>query len=600
MAEKRKNVFAKAGQGIASTAKFFWSWTIIYKSRNSPQDSIYADVWKTPVDEASIHTLLQKLFPDIRPEDLPTEEEEIRRLIRDSLPPLAADKEDDERGSLSSDERTIDANQYAEQRDKQLSGVTEENWESTPAELQNLLAAMNIRNAERKLELMQQDNFHCKSGKGSVGRSISGTNKTFRMYREGFKAATSKREQLFVNFLFIFLTVCATYPDVAAGFLGERSYNQRSIGGRIVTLSQLFFIWRYPNHSAWLIFNWSLERLLGAFAGSTVYALAAVVPAIHRAYSTNWFRIMMLGISLSWQLTVQFAPAARDYVVRLLNRRQMSAMRSQAETGAIDWEATDQTIDHELQTLKRYNANYVATDKQPVTWERVPIRARIERYIQFTSRFKLGRPADQLVGLLKDDLEGIIETYEDYHSTAPKSADKEAIDAGHVEPRTPKFLLVVFDLCIFTYVCYSFFPQPFTFNTVVAYGTVVSIKQTIIAFKRYQTPKSARRVFTNMVSINIIGMLLVSTPVTVDRHVLENDTNFILLTISMVLATIFLAEPIAPLMLKLVEGIVTGCNKLSVMLKPKKKDAKELESSGSVTSSSTERESVKFNEKGQK
>ena len=177
----------------------------------------------------------------------------------------------------------------------------------------------------------------------------------------------------------------------------------------------------------------------------------------------------------------------------------------------------DKAINAELTTVKTFTAR-----RKAVAAEDVPVRVRTERYIQYTAGYKLGRPADQLVGLFKDDLEGIINTYEDYQSTSPVAAPE---DDGHVEPRAPKFLLVFFDMAIFAYVCYSFYPQPFTFNTVVAYGTVVCIKQAIIAFKRYQTPKSARRLFTNMVSINIIGMFLVSTPVTVNRDVLKSDVN---------------------------------------------------------------------------
>ena len=62
--------------------------------------------------------------------------------------------------------------------------------------------------------------------------------------------------------------------------------------------------------------------------------------------------------------------------------------------------------------------------------------------------------------------------------------------------------------------------------------------------------------FTNMVSINILGMLLVSTPVTVDRDVLDVNVNMVTLTLAMVLATIFLSEPVAPLLVTFVEKLV--------------------------------------------
>ncbi len=464
------------------------------------------------------------------------------------------------------------------QRQKMLDSA-EETWQHLPDSLRSLLASLNAQNIETKLASLLTSPFHTSSGRGAIRRGSSGVRRTLAMWRHGFKAAVPRTERYLTNAFIVFLVFSACYPDVAAGFLGERSYNQRSIGGRIVTLCQLWFLWRYPYHSLWLLFNWSLERLLGAFVGSTVYALAAVVPAIHAAYKTSWFRVMMLALSMSWQIGVQFSPTVRDYVMRLVTRRQMRLLRARNDgEKVIDWDAADRAINAELTTAKTFTA-----PGQVVAAEDVSIRARTERYIQYTACYKLGRPADQLVGLFKDDLEGIINTYEDYQSTSPATAPA---DDGHVEPRTPKFLLVFFDMAIFAYVCYSFYPQPFTFNTVVAYGTVVCIKQAIIACKRYQTPKSARRLFTNMVSINIIGMFLVSTPVTVDRNVLQSDANFIALTLAMVFATLFLAETIAPLLLAFVEGLVSGGSWLKSKMRPKRADVGE-EKSGVKSASAT-------------
>lgn len=563
------------GNGALAAVNFVWRWSVPYNSRNRPVDPVYAAVWSTGLDQGSILDILQECFPGIPRHELPTEEEAIRRLVREQLPPGGSGSrpssspnchgESDAASSHASSVTQVnreDAISAEKQRQKALDSA-EETWEHLPTPLRSLLASLNAQNIETKLTSLLAAPFHTSSGRGAIRRGSSGVRRTLAMWRHGFKAAVPRAERILTNLFILFLVLSACYPDVAAGFLGERSYNQRSIGGRIVTLCQLWFLWRYPCHSLWLLFNWSLERLLGAFVGSTVYALAAVVPAIHAAYTTSWFRVMMLALSMSWQIGVQFSPTVRDYVVRLVTRRQMRLLRRGAACGAdaaekeraIDWDAADRAINAELTTIKTFAAAHGQRRQAVAAAEEVPIRVRTERYIQYTAGYKLGRPADQLVGLLKDDLEGIINTYEDYQSTSPATAP---VDDGHVEPRTPKFLLVFFDMAIFAYVCYSFYPQPFTFNTVVAYGTVVCIKQAIIACKRYQTPKSARRLFTNMVSINIIGMFLVSTPVTVDRDVLKSDANFVALTLAMVFATLFLAETIAPLLLALVEGLVSG------------------------------------------
>jgi hypothetical protein len=567
------NLLSRAFRKAGTVFAFVWRWSVPYNSRNRPVDPIYASVWTTQVDKDSTLDTLQEIFPNIPRKELPTGEEEIRFLVRALLlPPCTGDV--DSSSSQASSQTNVNIEQAESKNGKLLYGTSEEAWDHVPSQLQYLLASMNSHHLQEKLDLVITDNFHTPAGKASIARSASGIRKTFSMWRHGFKQTVSRTERYLTNLFFIFLVLSACYPDVAAGFLGERSYNQRSIGGRIVTLCQLFFLWTYPFHSAWLLFNWSLERLLGAFVGSSVYALAAVVPAIHAAYKTNWFRIMMLVLSMSWQIGVQFSPALRDYVVRIVTRRQMTTLRRRADAEKINWDAVDKSIDSDLQTLRSFlQQHHAGTHKaqQPPPPHKVPIRVRTERYIQFTSRFKLGRPADQLVGLVKDDFECIINTYSDYKSTMAKA--NQAPDDGHVEPRTPKLILVFFDILIFAYVCYSFYPQPFTFNTVVAYGTVVVIKQTLIALKRYQTPKSARRLFTNMVSINILGMLLVSTPVTVDRDVLSDDGTFVALTLAMVFATLFLAEPIAPLLLSLVEKMVQAWNWLSGRMRKEKSDS---------------------------
>ncbi|PFH60757.1 hypothetical protein XA68_10371 [Ophiocordyceps unilateralis] len=547
-----------AWAAIRNLAVLVWKWSVPHRNSHRPGDAVYASVWGSSFDKEALRDALHAALPEVARDQLPDEEEQVRSFLRDKFHQTSHDEGE---GSGS---------------DSILLETPEEAWPHIPFSIRSLLAAANASHLEAKLSLLLQDNFHPAAGLGSLNRSTAGVQKTFRMWRQGFVAAVSLRERVGVNIFFVVLACSAVYPDVAAGFLGERSYNQRSIGSRIVTLIQLYFLWTFPFHSLWLLFNWSLERLLGAFVGNSVYALVALVPAVRGSYRQAWFRTMMLVLSMSWQIGVQFSPTVRDYVMRLVVRRQMRALRRQTKTGddGIDWTSVDKSIERELMSQKAFVEQRISRDATLPAWDEVPIKVRAERYIHFTSSMELGRSADQLIGLLKNDLEGIIETLEDYRSTAPCTRGQEASsrsDRGHVEPRAPKFFLVFFDIAIFAYVCYSFWTQPFTFNTVVAYSTVVVIKQTILALKRYQTVKGARRLFTNMVSINILGMLLVSTPVTIDRKVLENNGNMVALTLAMVFATLFLAEPIAPALLTLTEKSVAASSRLAARLGGRKR-----------------------------
>lgn len=425
----------------------------------------------------------------------------------------------------------------------------EEAWKEIPSSTRNALAAANALNLEKKLHLVLTQSHHPSFGSNTISRTAS-ISKTFRMWRIDFRSAISRQERILVSIFVVILAFSAIYPDVAAGFLGGRSYNMRSIGSRIMTLIQLFFLWTYPFHSFWLVFTWSLERLLGAFVGNAIYALVALVPSVRVSYNEAWFRTMTLVLSISWQVSVQFSPAVRDYLTRLLTRRQLASQR--VANANLDSTAILKETRWELVSHRAFINQHLRPWDTPYSWQEVPMKVRIERFIQFTGTFTLGRSADQLVALLKDDMERVINTYEDYASSIPDNS-ANMLDKGdsHAEPRWPKLILVFFDIALFAYINYSFWRQPFTFNTVIAYSTVVIIKQTILAVRRYQTVKSAGRLFTNMVSVNILGMLLVSTPVTVNPKVLENDANMVVLTLAMVFATLFLVELIAPTILLL-------------------------------------------------
>lgn len=545
--------------GMYRLAAFLWKWSVPHRNSHRQDDNVYAAVWGIKADQESIRSTLHAAFPSLARDELPLEEEDVRRFLRDHFPPPSQAS-----GGSHLQHRitAMDASGNAElERQETLDGACEEAWEHIPVRVRHTLAALNALNLERKLQLILREGYHCSAGQRNLARSSAAVSKTLWLWRLGFGAAVGTWERTAVRIYFVLLAFMACYPDVSAGLLGERSYNQRSIGSRIFTLIQLFFLWTFPYHSLWLLFNWSLERLLGALVGNLIYAVAAMVPSVHASYDQTWMRAVVLALSISWQVSVQFAPALRDYTVRLLTRRQILAMRKRSKTeGGIDWDSVDARIQWELVSHRALVGQQPALRARDWTWPDVPIRVRVERYIQFTSLFTLGRAADQLIGLLKDDMESIINTLEDYkpavHGTSAGG------DKGHVEPRMSKFLLVFLDVAIFTYVCYSFWEQPFTFNTVVAYSSVVIVKQTILAMKRYQTIEGARRLFTNMVSVNVLGMLLVSLPVTIDGDVLADTARFVALTLAMVAATLFLAEPIGPILLSLTEKAASSLARL--------------------------------------
>ncbi len=548
----------RAESGVSKAAFFMWKWSIPYRNRNLPQDDAYAAIWKTHLDETRTRAALHSVFPDITLEQLPVQEEHIRQLIRQRLPPIS-----------NAQEITTEK----ESHHKQLwEREPEEAWPHVPESIRHILAAANASNMEKKLQLLTEEEYHPSQGLGAVLRHKSAVCKTFGIWRRGFAAGVTRTERIGVNIFFLFLIFCSVYPNVAAGFLDERSYNQRSVGSRIMTLFQLFFLWTFPYHTLWLLFNWSLERLLGGLAGSTVYALVAIFPAVKVTYREPWFRTMTLVLTIAWQMAVQFFPPVRDYIVRLLARHQMSRLRRSGSDREAYWASVDKAVHRELLSLEAYLEQQSRSTAVPQPWQEVPIKVRVERYIRFTHCFKVGRGADQLIGLLKDEMEGIMNIYGDYLSSAKALSNKEVLEKtvkDHMEPRLPKLMLVIFDIAVFAYICFSFWSQPFTFNTVVAYSAVVVFKQSIILCKRYQTVANASRLFTNMVALNIWGIFLVSLPVTIDENVLQDNGNWVALTLAMAIATNFLTEPIAPLFLSMTQKLVTGTLWLEDKLKRK-------------------------------
>ncbi|KAM3484577.1 hypothetical protein MY8738_002085 [Beauveria namnaoensis] len=535
-----------ARTGICKAADFMWKWSVPYKNRNRRQDDDYAAIWKTNLEEAYIRAALHGALPDIALDQLPAEEEHIRQLIRQRFTSLG-------------DMQDMKSEKQADQK-KTWNREPEEAWPNVPENIRHMLAAANAKNMENKLQFLGEEEYHPSQGLAAMLRHKSGVNKIFRIWRCGFAAGVSRTERIYVNIFFLFLIFCSVNPNVAAGFLDDRSYNQRSIGSRLMTLFQLFFLWTFPYHTLWLLYNWSVERLLGGLVGSTVYACIAIFPAVKKANEASWFRTMVLVLTILWQMCVQFFATVRNYIGQLLTRHQMSSMRRSGKNGETYWNPVEKAIQHELISLEAHIEQNSKAGAVPQPWQDVPIKVRVERYIRFTCCFEVGRGADQLIGLLKDDMESIVNIYEDYRSTAKGLPDEEAPKEhvrDHIEPRLPKLMLVIFDIVIFAYVCFSFWSQPFTFNTVAAYSTVV-VKQSIVLCKRYQTVANASRLFTNMVAFNIWGIFLVSLPVTIDKNVLQDNGNWVGLTLAMIVATNFLTEPIAPLFLLMMEKIMVG------------------------------------------
>lgn len=516
--------------------KYLWEWGPFARNANRPEDKTFFELWNIPRDEERIRDALQDAFPEYPVAELPTTEEEVRLFIR----------------SHAFQETTADGEKSL---NPSKSTTTVECWEHIPTSIRHILAALNADQLERKLHQIANRHYHPSRGIARIHRTRHGIGKMFNMWNNGFKAGVGKHERIAIQIFFWFLLFCNIFPNVAAGFLGERGYNVRQTGVRVVTLIQWCYLWTFDYPIFFLLFNWSLERLIGALLGNTAYGFAAAIPQVHKAYYTDWFRNMLLGLSTAWQISIQFYFPARDLVERVITTRQMARLRKNAK--GIDWKEVDAEIKHEIVSLKAFQEQQASQSMAVVDAADVPLRVRIERLIQFSNTFKLGRAADMLVGLQKTDLENLLELYEDYRATGP-SEDRKA-DDGHVEPRLPKYLLVLFDIGIFAYICYSFFYQPFNFNTVVAYGAVVILKQFILALKRYQTVKAARRLFTNMTAFNVWGIFLVSVPVTVNRNVYDNDGIFAGLLVAMTFATVFLTEPLAPLFQTVGEKVTACC-----------------------------------------
>jgi hypothetical protein len=531
-----------------------WKWSPLKRNCNRGVDQIFADIWKEVLTDADYQSgfskaidILRRNFPHIAGEPPPGNEEALRDLVRrHCLPP---DKTEGEKAELrrSDDGKKKLAKWEAERI--LLLDEPEEAWCHLPAEFRYLLAALNGYHLERKLKSLAEWERHTKTGRVRAKRLSKGALTQLRTWNG--TVAISRRKVVVKNVFAAFLVVVCVFGNVTAGFLNERSYNQRMLGGRVLALTQLFFLFRYKFTTSWLLYNWSLERAIGALLANIAYALVALFPRIRSKSGTPQFEFSVVALSTCWQIGVQFWYPFRDFVERGLVGREIVAERKQADLeSGIEWRCFDETVENEVCSHGDFIKKQFDPSASVIGPYNVPLKVLLDRHLRFLKTFGFGRPCDQLISLYVDYLEEFLSIMECYNSSRPSALASQSSASGkqgHAEPRKSKSTFIIYAVLIFGYSAYSFYyTQPYTFSTVVPYGAVVIIKLTIITLKRFQTAKTARRIFTNMVAFNIWAMLVVSAPVTIDKHILEPIGNMIGLTVAMVVLHLFLTEPIAP------------------------------------------------------
>lgn len=647
---------------ISNGANFLLRWSPVRRNCNRPIDKVFASIWRTPVDDESVCSALISHFPDLSKDEISSNPEKMRDLVRMRCPPCAITDEEREALSVSSPfeeaiwelEQRLEIDAYGsperamdlfennlrnslcstvalekisaedplsptelnqrwrrlrealrksqegrnaiaqadrerglrlygtpeaatrllkdalekldegknileavmEKRDQRLYARPEETWHHLPEALKHLLAALNAAALEAKIRALSSETYHTKTGAMRLRRLKKSLSKVFNLWRTGAVDGLSRGERLLIRLFFVFLTISTFYPDISAGILAERQYNERSIGPRFYSLFQIYYHCTYEYTTLWVLYLWSLERVTGAIPGNLAYFLAAVVPSVNAVHTTDRFRLATLVVSVFWQIGIQFWYVGRDSADRLRTFYQMRTRqkRQRDPEHQSSHSAAHCAIRRELITLKSYSKQRATLSSASSNEEHAPLRSLVERYLKFTAQFALGRSADSLLSSHREDLEQLLNIYEDYDAVNRNSS----IDKGHIEPRVPKILLVVFDIVLFAFVGYCFWPLEFIFNTVVAYGAVTTIKQAVIAGKHYQTLKAAQRLFVNMAAWNIWTIFFVAVPYLIDEHVLEQTVNFVLLTLTMVFATCYLTEPIAPLYQRAMEKAAQG------------------------------------------
>ncbi|KAF2158140.1 hypothetical protein K461DRAFT_318127 [Myriangium duriaei CBS 260.36] len=495
----------RVSNALALVARTVWAWSPICRNRHRAADEEFLSAFVLPCDPDDLTRAARSYLPHVQDSDLPRDEDDLRRLVRYEYQPTGSEKD-----------------------------KPEELWEAVPVDIRNLLIALNGRAIAVDLQRLRDAPYHTKTGRRAFGRAADGFNKVADVFRNGRVNVLSRKERIFVQAYFLFSLYNSTSPDVFAGLLGERAYNVRSVGSRVLTSVQLWYMYNFEYTTFLLIFNWSLERLLGGLVGNTVYGLSALVPAVRKHHNDSKFRTAVLVVSVTWQFGIQFFLPIWEFVDAIRIKSQAKAAWASRQAHS---EIKDDDVQLEMQIL----------------------RQRCDRLVMACNLFKFGRTMDQLVSILKDDAATCVSVYEIYASSMLSTTECRK-GKGHAEPRAPKLLLVIVDMILFAFVDFAFYTQPFTFNTVVAYGLVVTIKQFIIYCKRYQTMVSARRLFINMAGQNVWGILLVAVPFRIDPKVFQSSTGYALLLVAVVFAYAFLTEPIVYLVEFLTKPIMPSAH----------------------------------------
>ncbi|MBX4967873.1 hypothetical protein [Rhizobium binae] len=433
----------------------------------------------------------------------------------------------------------------------------EETWRSIPKEIRHLLAALNAHHLLGTL-------MRCPSNNALFDRSRDGVDKIFRILKMGCRKGVSPKERLCSQTFLGVLIVYNILPLFAAGIRDERSFIERAFTGVVNVYVGMYFVCQFGFFDLWYLFNWSLERILGGIPFATIYIITSFSADLRSLSHEEWFTAMNASISAMWQIFVQFAFPIRDILSRFWTRWKI---RQERKKGTLS--EFDQCIRWELTTVEEFMTS--ADDpEQPVTATNVPLRVRVERFIKFSNLFDTGRALEFMLQLLRNYLEGCVNVLMDYNRCAPKAL---LCKKGHREPALEKFILAITTAVIFGFLCWAFWPQQILNFISSAYsGAVCFAKQTVIAFKEFQSPERARLQFTFMVASSLWAIFLVAIPYKKDEHILVPISNMLALMTVMCVVGFFFLEPIA----RLIQFCTSAGRKFARSRKRRKTSAKAV------------------------
>ena len=408
----------------------------------------------------------------------------------------------------------------------------EETCRHIPKEIRYLLAALNAHHLVSTL-------MRFPSSSALFNRSREGAAKIFRILKMGCRRGVSPKERLCSQFFLGVLILYNVLPLFAAGIRDERSFIERAFTGVVNVYVAMYFVCQSGFIELWYLFNWSLERILGGIPFATIYIATSFSSDLKSLSRENWFTAMNASISAIWQISVQFAFPIRDVCSRFRARWKTKRQRRNGS-----WSKFDQSIRWELTTVEEFMTSTDDPDR-PVTAKEVPIRVRVERFIKFSNLFDTGRALEFMLQLLRNYLEGSINVLMDDNRYAPTAL---RCKKGHREPSLEKFILAIATALIFGFLCWAFWPEQILNFISSAYsGAVCFAKQTVIAFKEFQSPERARLQFTFMVASSLWAILLVAIPYKENEHILVPVGNMLAFMAAMCVAGFFLLEPVARL-----------------------------------------------------